>query len=212
MKNTRIYLTRHGETEWNLVHRMQGFQDSPLTLLGLKQAEWLRKGMQAEPLDAIYASPSPRAVRTAEIVRGDRSIPLETSEAFMEMGFGQWEGCLHSEVAPRYPEQWHNFWKDPEKFKLEGSETYGEVRTRALNKLQEILSRHEGQSVLIVTHTITIKLLMSYFEGKAMEELWGLPEIHPTSLCRIDIADGTPQIVLHGDISHYEASEAGTEL
>jgi broad specificity phosphatase PhoE len=204
MGSTKIYLTRHGETEWNLVHRMQGSEDSPLTPRGLRQAEWLRRGMHPVPLDAIYSSPSPRAVRTAELVRGERSIPLETSEAFMEMDFGLWEGCLHSEVAPRYPEQWDNFWKDPEKFELEGSETYGQVRTRALHKLQEILERHEGQSVLIVTHTITIKLLMAYFEGKVMKELWGLPEIHPTSLCRIDITDGVPEVVLHGDISHYE--------
>ncbi|NUU59387.1 histidine phosphatase family protein [Paenibacillus agri] len=204
MGSTKIYLTRHGETEWNLVHRMQGSEDSPLTPRGLQQAEWLRKGMHTVPLDAIYSSPSPRAVRTAELVRGERSIPLETSEDFMEMGFGLWEGSLHSEVAPRYPEQWDNFWKDPEKFELEGSETYGQVQARALHKLQDILEKHEGQSVLIVTHTITIKLLMAYFEGKAMKELWGLPEIHPTSLCRIDITDGIPDIVLHGDISHYE--------
>lgn len=212
MKHTRLYLARHGETEWNVVHRMQGFQDSALTALGLQQAEWLRKAMHTVPLDAIYASPSPRALRTAEIVRGERSIQLKTTEALMEMCFGVWEGCYYSEVESRYPEQWHNFWKEPGKYKVEGSETYAEVRTRALHKLQEIMETHEGQSVLIVTHTVIIKHLMAFFEERAMEQLWDLPYIHPTSLCQIDITDGVPEIVLHGDTSHYESSEVGPSV
>ncbi|WP_245237729.1 histidine phosphatase family protein, partial [Paenibacillus ihuae] len=62
-----------------------------------------------------------------------------------------------------------------------------------------------------VTHTVVIKVLMAYFEARAMDKLWELPYIYPTCLCRIDITDGVPEILLHGDISHYESSEAGME-
>ncbi|MFF2093507.1 histidine phosphatase family protein [Paenibacillus sp. NPDC058174] len=202
--NTKLYLARHGETEWNVVHRMQGFKDSPLTDLGKQQAEWLRSAMDTVPIDVIYASSSPRALQTAQIVRGDREIPLEISEAFIEMGFGIWEGRLQSEVQTEYPEQWDHFWNNPDKFEIESSETYAGMQARVIDKLQDILNNHAGQSILIVTHTVIIKLLMVYFEGKEMKQLWSPPEIHPTSLSRIDIADNVPKVVLHGDISHYQ--------
>ncbi|MNW66622.1 hypothetical protein D3C74_451080 [compost metagenome] len=73
------------------------------------------------------------------------------------------------------------------------------------------MDRHEGQTLLIVTHTVVIKVLMAYFEARAMDKLWELPYIYPTCLCRIDIKGGVPEIVLHGDISHYEISEDGME-
>lgn len=211
MGKTTLYLTRHGQTEWNVQHRMQGHMDSALSELGVKQAEWLSLAMQSTPLDKIYASSSPRALRTAEIIRGERTIPLETSDAFKEIGMGVWEGCDSTELEAEYPAQYRYFWEDPEKFKVEGSETFAEVQARALEKLQDILAQHEGETVLIVTHTVVIKLLMAYFEGRVMQKLWDLPYINPTCLSRIDFTDGVPEILLHGDTSHYEQSEAGME-
>ncbi|EQB85893.1 hypothetical protein M918_16965 [Clostridium sp. BL8] len=78
---TRLYITRHGETLWNTEGRMQGWNDSPLTDLGIKQAEWLRDRIQDEKIDAIYSSPSNRAFKTAEIVRGGREIEIIKHEA-----------------------------------------------------------------------------------------------------------------------------------
>lgn len=211
MSTTTIYITRHGQTEWNVEHRMQGHMDSALTSLGLQQAEWLSRGLADEHLDAVYASSSPRALRTAEIIRAERSIPLLTCDEFKEIGMGVWEGSDSEELETRYADQHHYFWKDPEKFKVDGSETFAEVEARALNKLEQILEKHEGQTVLIVTHTVVIKLLMAHFEGRDLHKLWDLPYINPTCLNRIDFTDGVPEIVLHGDTSHYEVNEVGME-
>ncbi|MBT2290017.1 histidine phosphatase family protein [Paenibacillus albidus] len=208
---TTVYLTRHGQTEWNVQHRMQGHQDSPLTPLGVQQAQWLNRGMENVRLDAIYASTSPRALHTAEIIRGDRKIPLQTSDAFKEIGMGVWEGCDSAELKNKYPKQYNFFWEDPEHFQVEGSETFLQVQERALGKLQEIIAASAGQSVLIVTHTVVIKVLMAYFENRPFYKLWDLPYIHPTCLCRVDVVGDTHEIVLHGDISHYEVNEAGME-
>jgi phosphoserine phosphatase len=211
MGTTTIYLTRHGQTEWNVQQRMQGHQDSPLTPLGVQQAEWLNRGLNKVQIDAVYASSSERTLRTAEIIRGERTVPVIACDEFKEIRMGLWEGCESAEIELAHPEQHHHFWKDPEKFSVEGSETFREVQERALQKLLEIVDEHEGQTVLIVTHTVVIKVLMAHFEGRAMEQLWDLPYIYPTCLCRIDITDGVPEIVLHGDTSHYETSEAGME-
>lgn len=211
MSTTTIYLTRHGQTEWNVQNRMQGHMDSALTTLGVQQAEWLSQGMQAINLDVIYASSSPRALRTAEIIRGERDVPLKISDAFKEIGMGVWEGRDSAELAAQYSDQHRYFWKDPDQFKVEGSETFAEVQTRALEKLQEILTAHQGETILIVTHTVVIKLLMAYFESRELPKLWDLPYIYPTCLSRIDFTDGVPEILLHGDTSHYEENEAGME-
>jgi probable phosphoglycerate mutase len=69
MKKTVLFLTRHGQTEWNLQKRMQGHQNSALTTLGEQQAEWLRERLEGENLGAIYSSISPRALHTAQILR-----------------------------------------------------------------------------------------------------------------------------------------------
>lgn len=211
MSTTTIYLTRHGQTEWNVQNRMQGHMDSALTTLGVQQAEWLSRGMQATKLDVIYASSSPRALLTAEIICGERDVPLKTSDAFKEIGMGVWEGRDSAELKAQYSDQHRYFWEDPDQFKVEGSETFAEVQIRALEKLQQILIHHQGKTILIVTHTVVIKLLMAYFEGRELPKLWDLPYIYPTCLSRIDFTNGVPEILLHGDTSHYEENEAGME-
>ncbi|MEK4848489.1 histidine phosphatase family protein [Paenibacillus sp. FSL H7-0756] len=208
---TTVYITRHGQTEWNVQKRMQGHQDSPLTPLGVQQAEWLGKAMQDVHLDAVYASSSPRALRTAEIIRGDREIPLTAYDEFKEINLGVWEGREAGELEEQYPEQHQLFWGDPALFSIKGGETFAAVQERALGKLRELIDLHEAGTILIATHTVVVKVLMAYFEDRAMEKLWDLPYIHPTCLCRIDITDGEPEIVLHGDTSHYVTSEGGLE-
>ncbi|MBW4084928.1 histidine phosphatase family protein [Paenibacillus sp. S150] len=209
MAATTVYITRHGQTEWNVQNRMQGHLDSPLTPLGEQQAGWLNRGLYKEPLDIIYTSSSPRALRTAEIVRGGRSIPLTACDEFKEIGMGLWEGQNSGEIEARDPEQHHHFWQDPEKFSVEGGETFAGVQKRALDKLLEIVAAHDGQSILIVTHTVVIKVLMAHFEERAMNKLWELPYIYPACLCKLEFTAGRAKILLHGDTGHYEAGEDG---
>lgn len=103
MATTTVYLTRHGQTEWNVQQRMQGHQDSPLTPLGVQQAEWLGKGLREVPLDAVYASSSPRTLRTAEIILGERGIPVTACDEFKElcMGAGKAVNLRHSSWLSR---------------------------------------------------------------------------------------------------------------
>lgn len=209
MTTTTVYITRHGQTEWNVQGRMQGHLDSELTELGVRQAQWLGDAMRDIPLDAVYASPSARAVRTASLIVGDRNLDVHPAPAFMEMGFGEWEGRLSEELSELYPEQHGYLWGDPDLFVVKGAETFAEVSLRARVKLEEIVARHAGQTVLIVTHTVVIKVLMAYLEGRSSKQLWDLPYIHPTCLCRVDYRDGVAEVKLHGDISHYRTEEQG---
>lgn len=204
-KGTTVYLTRHGETEWNLEHRMQGHRDSALTPLGISQAEWLAKGLSGVDIDAVYSSPSSRAMRTAEIICGGRPLPVNAAPEFMEMGLGCWEGRISLELEREYPEQYQAFWNNPAAFGVEGSETFADVLGRSLSKLEAIVAAHPGQTVLVVTHTVVIKCLMTHFEDRPLERLWDLPYIYPTCLSRVDFGGEKPFIGLHADTSHYPA-------
>jgi probable phosphoglycerate mutase len=201
---TTIYLVRHGQTEWNVEHRLQGFQDSPLTELGMKQAQWLGEAIRNERIDRIYSSSSLRAHRTAEIIRGAREIEIMDCDDLREINMGIWEGETQAEVKERDPEQFHYFWNDPEKFTVQGSETFHEVSKRAINKLNEIISDNQGNAVLLVTHSVVVKLLMAYFEGRPIRDIWGPPYIHPACLCKVELEGDSANIILHGDISHYQ--------
>jgi len=200
---TTLYVVRHGQTEWNVEHRFQGHRDSPLTELGVRQAEWLREAMADQTIDAAYASSSPRAVRTARIVIGDREIEVQTRDELLELNVGVWEGRTQDEAKELDPQAYDRFWKDPAGFRVEGGETYGQAEERAVGQMNEILAAHAGSSVLLVTHTVVLKLILAHFEKRPLHLLWDPPYIHPACLCRIDIEDGNPRIVSHGDVSHY---------
>ncbi|MGM1047007.1 MAG: histidine phosphatase family protein [Bacillota bacterium] len=206
MKNNKtvIYIARHGQTEWNVEHKLQGHQDSPLTELGIKQAEWLGESIQNEQIDIIYSSTSFRARRTAEIIRSTREIDIIESNDLKEINLGIWEGKSQTEVKEIYPQEFNLFWNDPEKFNVEGSESFQEVSKRAINKLHQIISENQGKSILIVTHTVVVKLFMAYFEDRLMKDIWNPPYIHPACLCKVEIEMKTPKIILYGDTRHYK--------
>jgi broad specificity phosphatase PhoE len=201
---TNIYLVRHGQTEWNVEHRMQGHQDSPLTEVGLVQAQWLADAFADKPLDLIYSSTSYRAFRTAEIIKNNKNAAIVQLDEFREINLGAWEGQTQSDIKEAFPEQFNNFWSNPEAYASNGGESYSDVMNRAYGKLLEIISLNEGKHILIVTHTVVIKLLMTHFEHRSLTQLWDLPYIHPVCLCHLRVENDETTIILHGDISHYQ--------
>ena len=94
MNSTKIYLVRHGQTVWNVKKRMQGHQDSPLTKLGILQANWAKEALDDIKIDIIYSSPSNRAYKTAEIIKGNRKIPLVAKNNLREINLGDWEAMI----------------------------------------------------------------------------------------------------------------------
>ncbi|MBG9735487.1 histidine phosphatase family protein [Paenibacillus alvei] len=205
-KKTTLYIVRHGETEWNVERRMQGHMDSPLTTLGVSQAQWLGEAMKDTPIDCIYASSSGRTDMTARLIRGERDIPMISSDALKEIHLGDWEGQLAAELERTYPEQFEAFWYEPAAYKSENGETFEELRNRVLPYVQSIIADNPGKSILVVTHTVVVKTLMAYFEHRLPEALWDPPYIQPASLSQVEIELEGEKVVIvrHGDTSHYK--------
>lgn len=201
---TKLYITRHGQTEWNLEGRIQGQKDSKLTELGETQAKWLGEKLNEVNIDVIVSSSSGRAVQTAEIIRGDREIKIIYNDNLKEIGLGEWEGQLHTEIKEHSPEEQRNFWEFPHLYKPCGGETFSQVITRASKEVEKIISKYEGKNILIVTHAITLKSLITYFRKKNIEDFWTGAFMHSTCLTVVEVEKDNKKIILEGDTSHYK--------
>lgn len=202
---TRLYITRHGQTEWNLAGRMQGQKDSPLTELGMSQAKLLGERLKKESIDVIISSSSGRALSTAQLIRGNRDIEILENDNFREINMGEWEGKLHSDIEEKFPEEKNNFWKAPHIYKAtSGGETFFEVVKRTSGEVEKIIEAYHDKNVLIVTHAVSLKSLLLYFENKEMDKFWEGAYMHSTCLNIIDICGDERKIVMAGDIAHLE--------
>lgn len=201
---TTLYLTRHGQTEWNLLKKMQGHKDSPLTPSGVQQAEWLGERLSTIPFDAIYCSSSPRAITTAGIISGHRTTEIVRLDALKEINMGVWEGQHIEQITQDFPTQFSQFFNEPHLYQPTGQgESYSQLLERTLPSIQDILTKHRGQQVLIVTHRITLKAIMSYFMKKQLNEIGTMPDLHPTALCKVSMNHDVLNVDLYGDTSHY---------
>lgn len=201
---TKLYITRHGQTQWNIEKRLQGHLDSPLTELGAQQAAWLGEALKTVSFDAVYASASPRAMRTAEIICNGRNFKIQPCDCLKEIHLGEWEGRLTSELGELYPDELENFFQRPHLYKPMSGESYEDMKKRAIAGIEEIIAKHADETVLIVTHAVTLKTIMAYFEDRPLEKLWDPPYMHPTNLNVVETKNNVSHILLHGDIGHYK--------
>lgn len=153
---TRIYLVRHGATEWNLTGRAQGQADIELNATGREQARRLVAELSDAQVTAIYSSDLKRALDTAAPIAAALGLEVEVDPAFREIDQGDWEGRTPDEIEVRWPDLWgpaRHYSQRP------GGESPDEVRGRALEGLVRIARRHPGENVIVVSHGGTIRWL-----------------------------------------------------
>jgi phosphoserine phosphatase len=184
----RVLLLRHAETEWNRERRFQGWRDVPLSATGREQAESAARLLAATRIDAIWSSPLARARDTAAIIAGPHRLAVQESEAFREMGFGDWEGLTRDEVRERFPEA-HRAWAEtPHEATWPGAETLAAVRARALAGLEALRAAYTGQTVCLVSHGITGRLLILEALGLGPDRLWSF-HLSSTGISELEFRD-----------------------
>lgn len=147
-----FYLTRHGETQWNVEQRIQGSTDTALTALGTRQAELLAKRLEGMKIDVIYSSDLVRASRTAEIIAGKVNAPIELDASLRERNWGCIEGLTWKEIVIKHPEAASLIQAGSMDFAPEGGESRYVVARRVTGWLNRLTEANEGKSVLTVTH------------------------------------------------------------
>ena len=200
----KLYITRHGETEWNALKKMQGWQNSNLTEKGIANATRLGERLKDVDFSHIYSSPLGRAMDTANHIRGTRDMEIETHNGLKELGFGLWEGVENQIVMELYKEEHYNFWNKPEKYKANEAESFDELFERVDEALKDIIENSTGDNILIVSHAITIKAIYAIIKKYKLEDFWTSPYIDGTSLTIVEIKDGEMNFLLEGDTSHFE--------
>jgi broad specificity phosphatase PhoE len=211
MTKTTLYLTRHGETEWNAQGRIMGHLDSPLTDRGVQQAIWLRDALKDQPFAAIYASSSQRTRTTAEILRDTRELPIIADDRLREIYLGNWEGLMSQEIKQKYPEEFSLYRHAPELYQASnGGETFLQLQQRIMPCINELISQHEGQEILIVTHAITLKTVLTAFEQRPIKYVRQPPLVLWASLSKVVVENGIATIELYADTSHYKTSSSPT--
>ncbi|MXQ54992.1 histidine phosphatase family protein [Shimazuella alba] len=199
--DTTIYIVRHGQTEWNIEGRLQGRLDSPLTDAGVEQAKQLAQRLQNISFDSIYSSSSNRAFSTALHLKKDRAIEVNKSDHLMEMDFATWEGRKWSEIQDLFPEELLLMNEHPERFEAKETkgETFHDMQKRLASFIDQILKQHAGQNILLVSHSITIKVLINYLRGGNLKYLWDGPDIHWASLYEVGFTEDKTKIFFEGE-------------
>ncbi len=203
--STRILLVRHGATQLAAEDRFAGSSDIPLSDIGEMQATRLSARLAERPINAFYASPMIRTMRTASIIAQPHNLPVQTVDALREISHGHWEQMSRAEVEARFPDEYRTWEQDPFTFAPLEGESGVSVLARALPALRSIVAQHEGQTVLIVSHKATIRLLLGSLLGFDLRGYRDRLDQSPCSLNVLDFKDTTrARLMLFNDVSHYD--------
>jgi phosphoserine phosphatase len=168
----KLYLARHGETEWNADNRVQGSIDIPLSDKGREQAKWLVKCLKKNRLpDVVFSSDLSRAKETADIITSGTGIPKAVSNPLLrEINCGKWEGLSLGELEKNYPGEFES-WRLNADYKCPEGESVLDVKLRIerfLDEQDEVLSKAE--SVLIVAHGLFNRAFLSHLMSLGLQE------------------------------------------
>ncbi|MES2857257.1 MAG: histidine phosphatase family protein [Bdellovibrionota bacterium] len=158
-----IYIFRHGETEWNRLRRLQGSTDIPLNETGRAQAIKLREFFAKNPVEAFFSSDLGRAVETAEIARGESTIPIILDPRLRETNLGEAEGLTDAEVASRFGDTWRA-WSSASPSDWNTAFPKGESKNQHADRLiaclHELLRKHPYEKVGVASHGGAIRRII----------------------------------------------------
>lgn len=202
---TRVLLVRHGATVLSAEDRFAGSTDVELSDEGRRQARGLAARLADDQVAAIYASPMKRTRETASILStATTKRELVIEDGLREIGHGRWEGLTRKEVEARYPEEYAAWEEDPFTFAPEGGESGVSVMARALPVLRAIVVRHPDETVAVVSHKATIRLLLSSLLGIEARGYRDRLDQAPACLNVLDFKGPVrARLMLYNDTSHY---------
>jgi len=170
----KLYIIRHGKTDWNEIHKLQGRTDVPLNESGIKMAEEASERYKDVHFDICFSSPLIRAAETARIVLKGRDIPIIYDDRLKEMCFGIYEGVEHVLHIPDCPLL--VFFKDPANYKNppEGAESIDDLFKRTGefldDKVYPLLD--EGKDVLIAGHGAMNSSIICRVKKYPIKDFW----------------------------------------
>ncbi|MBN1970740.1 MAG: histidine phosphatase family protein [Candidatus Delongbacteria bacterium] len=169
----KIFVVRHGETEWNQKRLFQGQQNSVLTVEGRSSALVLQKKIAKYEFNAVYSSPSLRAYDTAKILIDNHEY-IQTDYRLLEISLGDWEGLSFDFVKANYPKLYKNYKDEPHLFdgSLIRGESLQDIKNRVAEFLNDIAFFHKKGNILVVCHGGTINAILNYVLERNIDKFW----------------------------------------
>lgn len=205
MPPRRILLIRHGETDYNVNGRWQGQLDTPLNATGRVQAKQVAQALSQLSLDAVVSSDLSRAYDTAKEIAKLHGQEVQTDVRWREVHLGVFQGLTRQEIATTYPLE-YNGWHHDDHFVVPRGESRMILQARAYSAWQDLLQHSTAQTLAVVSHGGTIRLLLARLFSSDFTRGRHLGNTSITELERHseDSDQWTPLRV--GDISHLEQS------
>jgi broad specificity phosphatase PhoE len=202
MSKTTILLIRHGQTDWNASKRSQGHLDIPLNHTGRRQSQLLARRLLGWPISALYSSDLQRASETAAIIGRQLGLAPVLEPALRERHGGIFQGLTGQEAQQRHPQALQEFlaYGRP----LPGGETNLDLARRATPVLERIMAEHRHQTVALVTHGGTLRVLIAYILGLPLGRNPPVKVSYNTGLTIVDVSQQGRVISLLNDSCHLE--------
>lgn len=197
MKQT-LLIVRHGQTVWNVEHRLPGqLAGVALNETGRQQASRLAEALRELPISAIISSPLERAMHTAEYLAQDRNITIAQDADLMDTDVGPWAGQIIEDLVKNDP-NWKAYVKDPT-VAPEGIETFPQVQQRVVAAINRWLAKDDlGAYPVFVAHADVVKLLLAHF-AQLNSERAGVFFIENASVSLVEIEkDQSPHVLTIG--------------
>ena len=154
---TKIYIVRHGETDWNCEGRLQGGTNTSLNQRGKQQAMACRSYFENKACNAMYTSSLDRASQTAAIINETLELPFYTLKEFAERTFGVAEGMTYEERIKNYPDKIYP-----------NQESIEDLKQRISKGLQTIQHQYPEGKVILVTHGAVIHTLFTMVKNSSI--------------------------------------------
>jgi broad specificity phosphatase PhoE len=159
---TTLLLVRHGETDWNRDGRWQGQSDTHLNDVGREQAAQLAERLDG--VDVVYASDLARARETADILAVRLELPVLVDRRLRERSFGAWEGRTRPEIEADFAAA-HARWLAGDGPGADDAEPFADFAGRVRSFLDDVLERHPDETVLVVAHGGSIRVIHALAKG-----------------------------------------------
>jgi len=167
-----LYLLRHGQTDWNIKGRVQGWTDTLINDTGVEQARLAAQKLKRYDIETIYSSDLKRAKKTADIVSGYLDLPVHYTKRLREINFGKAEGVKKTDLIAKFPHisPAFNDINNPERYEVRypNGESIGEVQQRFI-KFVNKLSDEGCKNVLIVTHGMLVRIFTEFCLRKTIK-------------------------------------------
>lgn len=165
---TRLFLIRHGSTAPNECRPfvLQGCEiNGPLTELGRKQSQAVGRFLSRYKIDAVYASSLLRAQETAAAIASHHGLPVEVRSELRECSVGRWEGMSWEAIQAEDRQGHDDFFADPVNTPHPGGESYKDLLNRVRPTIDELLTKHVGQNIVVVAHNLANRVYLAELVG-----------------------------------------------